>query len=208
MAWALGRDSLDTSIQNFDTEQTPPEKSECLKRQALIPAQPPLRQSRKLFIAKVVMTVKAHELSRSGACGIFLHRDQTHVSCTGRQIPYRWATREAQVALSCSRLLKISSCLLKSDMNTWKRSWKWKSLLCLTLQPHGLYSPWNSPGQNSGVGCHALLQGIFPTQGSKPGLPHCRQIVYQLSHKGNLEKGHSGKELELGWDECKPWFSP
>ena len=35
---------------------------------------------------------------------------------------------------------------------------------CLTLQPHGLYSPWNSPGQNTGVGCPALLQGIFPTQ--------------------------------------------
>ena len=69
------------------------------------------------------------------------------------------------------------------------------TLVSDSLQPHGLYSPWNSPGQNSGVGCHALLQGIFPTQGLKPGLPRCRQIVYQLSHKGSLEKGHSGKEL-------------
>ena len=50
---------------------------------------------------------------------------------------------------------------------------------------HGLYSPWNSPGQNTGVGSHSLLQGIFPTQGSNPGLPHCRQILYQLSHKGS-----------------------
>ena len=48
-----------------------------------------------------------------------------------------------------------------------------------------LYSPWNSPVQNSGVGSLALLQGIFPTQGSKPGLPHCRWILYQLSHKGS-----------------------
>ena len=47
------------------------------------------------------------------------------------------------------------------------------------------YSPWNSPGQNTGVGSLSLLQGIFPTQGSNPGLPHCRQILYQLSHKGN-----------------------
>ena len=54
-----------------------------------------------------------------------------------------------------------------------------------TRLPHGLYSPWNSPGQNTGVGNHFLLQGIFPTQGSNPGLPHCRQILYQLSHKGN-----------------------
>ena len=51
---------------------------------------------------------------------------------------------------------------------------------CLTL-----YSPWNSPGQNTGVGSLSLLQGIFPTQGSNPGLSHCRQILYQLSHKGN-----------------------
>ena len=44
---------------------------------------------------------------------------------------------------------------------------------------------WDSPGKNTGVGYYALLQGIFPTQGLNPGLPHCRQILYQLSHKGN-----------------------
>ena len=64
--------------------------------------------------------------------------------------------------------------------------WKWKLLsVSKSLQPHGLYSPWNSPRQNTGVGSLSLLQGIFPTQGSNPGLPHCRQILYQLSHKGN-----------------------
>ena len=46
-----------------------------------------------------------------------------------------------------------------------------------------LRDPWNSPGQNTGVGSLSLLQGIFPTQGSNPGLPHCRQILYQLSHE-------------------------
>ena len=54
-----------------------------------------------------------------------------------------------------------------------------------SLQLHGLYSPWNSPGQNTGVGSVSLLQGIFPTQGLNPGLPHGRQILYQLSHKGS-----------------------
>ena len=39
--------------------------------------------------------------------------------------------------------------------------------------------------KNAGVGCHVLLQGIFPTQGSNPDLPHCRQILYRLSHKGS-----------------------
>ena len=52
-----------------------------------------------------------------------------------------------------------------------------------SLRPHGLHSPWNSPGQNPGVGSLSLLQGIFPTQGSNPGLPHCRRILYLLSHK-------------------------
>ena len=43
----------------------------------------------------------------------------------------------------------------------------------------------NSPGQNTGVVSLSLLQGIFPTWGLNPGLPHCRQILYQLSHKGS-----------------------
>ena len=55
----------------------------------------------------------------------------------------------------------------------------------LTLQPHGLYSAWNAPDQNTAVGSLSLLQGTFPTQGSNPGLPRCRQILYQLSHKGS-----------------------
>ena len=59
------------------------------------------------------------------------------------------------------------------------------SVVSGSLQPRGLYSPWNSPGQNTGVGSCSLLQGIFPTQGSNPGLPHCRDILYQLSHKGS-----------------------
>ena len=64
--------------------------------------------------------------------------------------------------------------------------WKWKSVMSDSLRPHRSYSPWNSPGQNTGVGSLSLLQGIFPTQGSNPGLPHCRQILYQLSHQGSL----------------------
>ena len=59
------------------------------------------------------------------------------------------------------------------------------SVMSDSLQPHGLDSPWESPGQNTGVGSLSLCQGIFPTQGSNPGLPHCRQIVYQLSQKGS-----------------------
>ena len=54
-----------------------------------------------------------------------------------------------------------------------------------SLWSHGLYSLWILPGHNTGVGSLSFLQGIFPTQGSNPGLPHCRQILYQLSYKGS-----------------------
>ena len=62
---------------------------------------------------------------------------------------------------------------------------------CLTLcdsmelQSARLLCPWNSPSRNTEVGSHSLFQGIFPTQGSNPGLLHCRQIVYHLSHHGS-----------------------
>ena len=55
-----------------------------------------------------------------------------------------------------------------------------------SLWPHGLYSPWNSLGQNTGVSSRSLLQGIFPMQGLNPGLPHCRGICYRLSHQGEI----------------------
>ena len=59
-----------------------------------------------------------------------------------------------------------------------------RSVMSNSLRPRGLYS-WNSPVQNTGVGSLSLLQAIFPTQGSKSGLPHCRRILYQLSHQGS-----------------------
>ena len=74
-------------------------------------------------------------------------------------------------------------------------------------------SPWNSPGQNTRVGSLSLLQGIFPTQGSNPGLPHCRRILYQLSHLGSpwKLKGNNRKSshfdgntqiLSESWIQC------
>ena len=60
------------------------------------------------------------------------------------------------------------------------------SVMSNSLRPHRLYNSWNSPGQNTGVDSFSLLQGIFPTQGLNPGLGHCRQILYLLSHKGNV----------------------
>ena len=76
---------------------------------------------------------------------------------------------------------------VKDTLYHWATKWSERhSVVFNSLQPHGLYSSWNSPGQNTGVGSLSLLQGICPTQGSNPVLPHCRQILYQLSHKGSL----------------------
>ena len=69
--------------------------------------------------------------------------------------------------------------------------WKWSHLVMYdSLWPHGLQStrligPWDSPGKNTGMGCHFLLQRIFPTEGSNLGIPHCKQILYLLSHQGS-----------------------
>ena len=72
-------------------------------------------------------------------------------------------------------------------MCMYAKSLQSRPTLCnpMDCSPPELLCPWNSPGQNTGVGSLSLLQGIFPTQGSNPGLPHCRRILYQLSHKGS-----------------------
>ena len=68
---------------------------------------------------------------------------------------------------------------------------KWScSVMCDSLQSHWLHPTrllclWHFPGKSTGVGCHFFLRGIFPTQGSNPGLPHCRQTFCSLSHQGS-----------------------
>ena len=126
-------------------------------------------------------------------------RNRTHVSyvcyIAGGSFT-SWAVREAwgpEVGKQLTKLhlnKKIVSSLLclglympKSRVFEWVT--KSSSVMSDSLPPHGLYNPWSSAGQNTRVGSLSLLQGIFPTQGSNPGLPHCGQILYQLSHKGS-----------------------
>ena len=96
------------------------------------------------------------------------------------------------------------------------------SVLSDSLRPRGLYGPWNSPSQNTGVGSLSLLQGIFPTQDSNPGLPHCRQILYQpkiefrdqrhlrvgkgkqISENRERNSQSGGSEVDLGGREQVP----
>ena len=70
-------------------------------------------------------------------------------------------------------------------------TWRWacesesRSVVADSLRPQWLYSAWDSPGQNTGVGSLSFSKRTFATQGWNPGLPHCRQILYQLTHKGS-----------------------
>ena len=66
--------------------------------------------------------------------------------------------------------------LLSCFSHIWRCATLW-AVACRLL------CPWDSPGKSTGEGCHALLQGIFPTQGWNPGLPRCRRILYCLSHQ-------------------------
>ena len=90
-----------------------------------------------------------------------------------------------RVVIRCRDLgrVKVERFLCKQNLNIGES--EVHSVMSNSVWPHGLHSPWNSPGQNTGVDSLSLLQGIFPTQGLNPGLPHCRWILYQLSHKGN-----------------------
>ena len=68
----------------------------------------------------------------------------------------------------------------------WSRSVVSNSWWPHGLQPTRLLPPWDSPGKSTGVACHFLLQGLFLTQGSNPGLLHSRQMLWPLSHQGSM----------------------
>ena len=89
---------------------------------------------------------------------------------------YSWSVRSTTVRTKTNCKLQRWDCLQVSVSAS-------RSAVSDSLRPHGLYSPWNSPGKNAGLGSLSLLQGIFPTQGSNSGFPHCGQILYQLSHQ-------------------------
>ena len=122
-------------------------------------------------------------------------RNQTPIPCTGRQHLNYWSTREVPAPPFWDS--PIFHCMLYHISSIHSSIYghfggfhllKWSescSVVSDSWRPHGLYSPCNSPGQKTGVGSLSLPQGIFPTQGLNTGLPHCRRILYQLSHKGS-----------------------
>ena len=108
---------------------------------------------------------------------------------------FKWIARKYLNSVNRHRSLGVDPVLLNFQVRpeTWLTLWKCKCK-CKSLSRVWLFvtqwtiQSWISPGQNTGVGSLSLLQEIFPTQGSNPGLSHCRQILYQLSHKGSPTK--------------------
>ena len=103
--------------------------------------------------------------------------------------------------------LSFNICYLQPKSSSESES---HSVMSDSLQPHGLYSPWNSPGQNTGVGSCSLLKGIFPTEGPNPGLPHCRQIhhttksLYTKAQTFNSENfSFFFMLMEAQYEKCK-----
>ena len=104
------------------------------------------------------------------------------INCTNVFLSQCPKAMEIKAKTNQRELIKLTSFWTAKEMK-WSES---HSVGSDSWRLHGLYSPWNSPGQNTGVGSLFLLQGIFPNQGLNPGLPHCRWILYRLSHKESL----------------------
>ena len=131
-------------------------------------------------------------------------------------------TSQVLMAQSCTTLCNPMDCSPARFLCPWNSSGKntgvgicvcvSHSVMSNSLQPHGqwptkLLFPWHSLDQNTGVGCHSLPQGMLPTQGSNSDLPHCRQILYHLSHEGNF--GHIKTRFLLSFldlFDALPWF--
>ena len=105
-------------------------------------------------------------------------RDQIQVSCIAWRFFTIWVTREAHLYIYIFIYIYQFSSVTQSCPT-----------LCDSMDcgPSGSSVHGNSPDKNTGMGCHALLQGIFQTQGSNPSLLHCSWILYRLSYQGRLE---------------------
>ena len=107
--------------------------------------------------------------------------------------------RPSQVLCSGSSLQCLENCLRHITELSYRHASVKAAQLCPTLRDPVDYSPWTSPGKNTGVGRLALLQGVFATQELHLGLPHCRQILYHLSHQGSPSMMLTNKRLE-NWE--------
>ena len=120
--------------------------------------------------------------------------DRSKVQCCKEQYCIgTWNVRsmnQGKLEVVKQEMVRVNSDILGISKLKWIGMGEFNSVVSDCLRPCGLYPPrllcpWDSPGKNTGVGYHLLLQGIFPTQGSNPGLLYFRQTLYPLSHQGS-----------------------
>ena len=146
------------------------------------------------------------------------------LACFSESTMYQIILLFLEVSWKISMIYWIQVCSIQSTKSSWRtevfnslhfvsfisrsdfRKCESLSVVSNSLWSHGLYSPWNSPGQNTTVGSLSLLQGIFPTQGLNTGLPHCRFFTSWATKEfvSKIEKNHSWFSLKCG--DCF-WFS-
>ena len=102
-----------------------------------------------------------------------------------KNVPKAVDSNEGKFILTSEFTTKLTFKISSTILQCVSHSVMSDSLLLHGLQPARILCPWNSPCKNTGM-CYFLLQGIFPTQESNPGLPHCRQILCSLNHQGSL----------------------
>ena len=128
------------------------------------------------FSKKILLTARNNWIHALLSCSLWLSKTQRH-KYQSRNTEFSGISNNHSCSVNIILHIHAVLCLVTQ--------------LCLALCDPMDYSPpgstvhGDSPGKNTGMGCHALLQGIFPTQESNPDLPHCRQIFYCLSHQGS-----------------------
>ena len=100
----------------------------------------------------------------------------------GKTRTYKHCSWQCKMVQPIWKTIPCESCSVVSN-SSWPHG----------LQPARVLCPWNSPGQNTGVGSQSLLQGIFPTQGSNPGILHCRWILFTIKATGKPKKIEEGR---------------
>ena len=122
-----------------------------------------------------------------------------------RHSPYTNCNKETEQAGGRIFVKGLYQLLERKRGGDNRRKWG-HSILFDSLRPHGLlptrlFRPWGFPGKSTGVGCHCLLQGIFPTQGSNPGIPHGRQMLYRLSHQWSDNRRKAEENCRCGLED-------
>ena len=121
-----------------------------------------------------------------------------------QRVTHDWETEMNWAHIYIPSLLNYRLISFPTPISWQSENWKWsRPDMSDSLRPHGLQPtrllPWDFPSKSTGVGCHFLLQGIFPTQGSNLGLPHCGQTLYLLSHQRSPYLSFLRQQIPTGY---------